>query len=100
LEGLGLYNVGIFNGHSDYLTTIWYVSWPFCTCCGNLVLFPRFGILYQEKSGNPATYDNKTRFCGRRSFPVLWRNNLVRATRSQSYYFNLQRQRCKNLQRN
>jgi hypothetical protein len=32
---------------------IWYIIWPF----GNLVVFGynfrRFGILYQEKSGNP-----------------------------------------------
>jgi hypothetical protein len=27
---------------------------PFGIFCGNLVHFPRFGILDQEKSGNPA----------------------------------------------
>jgi hypothetical protein len=30
----------IFNGHSEQFVVIWYI-------------FPRFGILYQEKSGNP-----------------------------------------------
>jgi hypothetical protein len=30
----------IFNGHLVYFVVIWYI-------------FPRFGILYQEKSGNP-----------------------------------------------
>jgi hypothetical protein len=31
----------------------WYILWKFCIFCGNLVYFPRFGILCQEKSGNP-----------------------------------------------
>jgi hypothetical protein len=46
--------VGIFFGHLEYLTAInivqflaiWYFS-------GHLVYFPRFGIMCQEKSGNP-----------------------------------------------
>jgi hypothetical protein len=33
---------------------IWYVSWPFGMFHGHLVNFPRFGMLYEEKSGNPA----------------------------------------------
>jgi hypothetical protein len=52
LEGLGMENVGPFYGHLEY---IWYIKGPF----GNLVVswysFPRFGILYQEKSGNHVT---------------------------------------------
>jgi hypothetical protein len=40
---------------------IWYISWPFgiiygrlvCLHSGHLVYFPRFGILNEEKSGNP-----------------------------------------------
>jgi hypothetical protein len=32
------------------------ILWPFDIFCGHLVYFPRFGILYQEKSGNPALY--------------------------------------------
>jgi hypothetical protein len=35
-------NAGVFFGHSGYFTIIWYI-------------FPRFGILCQEKSGNPGT---------------------------------------------
>jgi hypothetical protein len=30
------------------------IYWPFGIFCGNLVYFPRLGILDQEKSGNPA----------------------------------------------
>jgi hypothetical protein len=45
-------NAGIFYGHLEYFTAIWYILWPF----GNVVviwyMFPRFGILCQEKSGN------------------------------------------------
>jgi hypothetical protein len=45
-------NVGIFFGHLEYITAIWYILWPF----GNLVaiwfIVPRFGILCQEISGN------------------------------------------------
>jgi hypothetical protein len=37
----------------EYFTVIWNILWPF----GNVVviwyIFPRFGILCQEKSGNP-----------------------------------------------
>jgi hypothetical protein len=46
-------NVATFYAHLEYTTAIWYILWPF----GNLVviwfIFPRFGILYQVKSGNP-----------------------------------------------
>jgi hypothetical protein len=34
---------GILYGHLVYFVVIWYA-------------FPRFGMLYQEKSGNPAFY--------------------------------------------
>jgi hypothetical protein len=36
-----------------YFTAIWYILMPFGMFCGNLVYFSRFGMLYQEKSGNP-----------------------------------------------
>jgi hypothetical protein len=47
-------NTGIFSLWSfGIFTVIWYNLWPF----GNVVviwyIFPRFGILCQEKSGNP-----------------------------------------------
>jgi hypothetical protein len=46
-------NAGSFYGHLEYFTVIWHILWPF----GNVVviwyIFPRLGILCQEKSGNP-----------------------------------------------
>jgi hypothetical protein len=45
--------MAIYYGCLEYFTDIWYIFWPF----GNLVAtwdsFPRFGLLCQEKSGNP-----------------------------------------------
>jgi hypothetical protein len=32
---------------------IWYILWTFGILCGTLVYFPHFGMLHQEKSGNP-----------------------------------------------
>jgi hypothetical protein len=54
LEGLGMENVGMFYGQLEYFG-------PFVIFYNHLVLgiviiwciFPRFGILCQEKSGNP-----------------------------------------------
>jgi hypothetical protein len=43
-EGLAMEDIGIFYGHLVYLTASRH-------CCGHLVYF--FGILDQEKSGNP-----------------------------------------------
>jgi hypothetical protein len=52
-KGLSMDDVGIFNGH-------WYILRPFDILDGHLVyfvviwyIFTRFGMLYQEKSGNP-----------------------------------------------
>jgi hypothetical protein len=42
--------VYIFYGLLEYFTVIWYIIWQF----GNLVHSPpHFGIVWQEKSGNP-----------------------------------------------
>jgi hypothetical protein len=38
--------IGIIYGHLEYITVIW-------GDIGNLLHFPRFGKLFQEKSGNP-----------------------------------------------
>jgi hypothetical protein len=38
-------------GHLAYLTAIWYVCGHVVYC---MVIFPLFGMLHQEKSGNPA----------------------------------------------
>jgi hypothetical protein len=54
LEGLGMENVCIFYGHLEYFMTILFILWSFGIFCGNLVHFSRFGMLYQDKSGNPA----------------------------------------------
>jgi hypothetical protein len=45
---------GIFYGHLVIFPAIWYSLWHFSISCGHLVYFPRIGILYPEKSGNPA----------------------------------------------
>jgi hypothetical protein len=47
LEGLGVENFGKFYGHLIYFIAIWYIF----VICG---IFSRFGMLYHEKSGNPA----------------------------------------------
>jgi hypothetical protein len=54
LEGLRLEKVYIFFGHLEYFMEIWDILWPFGTFCIHLVHFSGFGIMYQEKSGNPA----------------------------------------------
>jgi hypothetical protein len=49
LEGIAMEDIGIFYGHLVHFTVFWYifvVIWNF---------FPRFGISYQDKSGNPVT---------------------------------------------
>jgi hypothetical protein len=48
-------NIGIFYDHLVYFTAIENILWPFHIYCGHLVYFPRFGTLYQEKSGNPGS---------------------------------------------
>jgi hypothetical protein len=47
-------NLGIFYDHLVYITAIGNILWPFGILCGNLVYFSPFGVLDQEKSGNPA----------------------------------------------
>jgi hypothetical protein len=46
-------NLVIFYDHLVYFRDIGNILWPFGIFCGYLVIFPRFGILNQEKSGNP-----------------------------------------------
>jgi hypothetical protein len=52
LEGLATEDVGLFCGHLIYFSAIWYTLWPFGIFYGYLVNFSRFGMLYEEKSGN------------------------------------------------
>jgi hypothetical protein len=47
-------DVGIFYGHLVFCN----ILWTFGIVRGNSVHFSRFGILYQEKSGNPALDQN------------------------------------------
>jgi hypothetical protein len=44
---------GIFYGHLVHFTVFCYILLTIGIVRGNLVSFSRFGILYQEKSGNP-----------------------------------------------
>jgi hypothetical protein len=41
---------------------IWYILWLFGIFYGYLVCLPRFGTLYQEKSGIPATVRKEAEF--------------------------------------
>jgi hypothetical protein len=52
-------NAGIFYGHFGIFTVSWYILWPFGNVAVIWYSFPRFGILCQEKSGNPASDDNE-----------------------------------------
>jgi hypothetical protein len=53
LEGPRLENVDIFYVHLGYFSEIWDILLPFGTFFVNLVHFSGFGIMHQEKSGNP-----------------------------------------------
>jgi hypothetical protein len=46
-------NVGIFYVHLEYVTAIWYILCSFRTSEVIWYILPRFGLLCQEKSGNP-----------------------------------------------
>jgi hypothetical protein len=53
LEGKGWYKSSRYV-RLEYITTIWYVLWPFGNLLAIWYIFPRFGILCQYKSCNPA----------------------------------------------
>jgi hypothetical protein len=61
-EGLAMKDVVVFYGHLVHFTVFCYILWTFGIVCGNLVYFFRVGILYQEKSGNPAVNYGRERF--------------------------------------
>jgi hypothetical protein len=46
-------SAGIFSGHLEYFTIVWYILWPFGDVVVIWYIFPRFCIVCQEKSGNP-----------------------------------------------
>jgi hypothetical protein len=45
---------GTFCVHLVHFVFIWYILCSFGTFCVHLVHFSGFGIMHQEKSGNPA----------------------------------------------
>jgi hypothetical protein len=51
-------DVGIFYAHWVYSTAIRYNVWQSDIFLFIWYIFPRFGILYQEKSGNPGQDGN------------------------------------------
>jgi hypothetical protein len=55
-------NADIFQGHLEYFTDIWDILWPFGTFNVHLVHFSGFGIMYVEKSGNPAPKNLSTNY--------------------------------------
>jgi hypothetical protein len=71
-------NARIFYGHLEYVAVIWYILWP----SGNVLViwysFPRFGILYPEKSGNPGP--DKSFFVFSSSFILKATSQLVFST--------------------
>jgi hypothetical protein len=54
-----LWPFGIFYGHLEYFMAIWNILWPFGNFVVILDIFPRFGILCQEKSGNPGLINSR-----------------------------------------
>jgi hypothetical protein len=50
---LQMEDVVLLYGILVYFSAIWYILWPFGIFYGYLVYFLRFGLLHQEKSGNP-----------------------------------------------
>jgi hypothetical protein len=54
-DGDHAFAFGIFYGDLGYFMTIWYILYSFGTFCIHLVHFSGFGIMHQEKSGNPAS---------------------------------------------
>jgi hypothetical protein len=48
-----LWTFGLIYGHLVYFMGIWSILLTYCIFCGNLVQFSRFGMMYQEESGNP-----------------------------------------------
>jgi hypothetical protein len=47
------WQICLFYGHFVYLMAIMFILWPFGLFAVYLVYFSRFGVLHQEKFGNP-----------------------------------------------
>jgi hypothetical protein len=65
LEGLGKESVCIFYGQLEYITAIWSILGPFVNLMVIGYIFPRFGTLHQEKSGNPVHHHHVNPFTRR-----------------------------------
>jgi hypothetical protein len=88
-----LWSYGIFSGLMKYFMDIWHILWTFGIFSGPLVFFSSFGILYQEKSGNPGRWSvSRDKFCTTEGSFIPGANPMVA-----SY---LQRLRCKKIQHN
>jgi hypothetical protein len=61
-------DVGILYGDLVHFTANWCILWPFCIFYGYLVLFSHFGMLHQEKSGNPVVASRQS----------IWKRGLIR----------------------
>jgi hypothetical protein len=57
---------GIFLGYLVYFWAIWYIFGLFGIFLGYLVYFSRFGMLRQEKSGNPVKHFKETNLSEKR----------------------------------
>jgi hypothetical protein len=55
-----LWIFGIFCGYLVYFVDIWYILWIFGIFRVFWYIFPRFGKLHHEKSGNPALETRRT----------------------------------------
>jgi hypothetical protein len=82
LEGLPMEGAGIIYGHLVYFTATLYILWPFGLLCSYLVYFYRFGMLYQQKSGNPVPTFGVLDFCFKVALSAsaaLLKNRLITA---------------------
>jgi hypothetical protein len=55
-QAFTLKNMDIFYGYLECFKDLRDTLWPFGTFCVHLVQFPGFGIMHQEKSGNPGPH--------------------------------------------
>jgi hypothetical protein len=46
-------DVGMFYGRLVYFSSVWYISWHLDIFLVIWYISPRFGMSYQDKSGNP-----------------------------------------------
>jgi hypothetical protein len=47
---------GVFYAQLENITGVWYILWHFADIAVFWCIFPCFGILYQDKSGNPVRW--------------------------------------------